>query len=221
MIAFLWSALLRIEKRFALELMMKHAAVAATALLSLVIAPSLAVAQNISVNRSILPNAPYTLIFPEPMVVASSEIEPVSVTINHPSAPLQCDMRIVPVEDTSWSAQQAVSALDHNEVAAAWADIMPGFILGEMGTLPYQDAEALFYDGSSQESSMGVPLTLVHTEAVAEGRGYVLDCYYATAEAANARPIIDFIIANFSTRADADCCVGVEVVPAEDAPPAQ
>lgn len=200
---------------------MKHAAVAGIAVLSLVIAPSLVAAQNISLTRSILPDAPYTLIFPEPMVVAGSDIEPVRVTINHPGAPLQCDMSIVPVEDTSWSAQEAVAALDEAEVAAAWADVMPGFTLGAKGTLPYQDAQALFYDGTSQESSMGVPLTLVHTETVAEGRGYTLDCYYATAEAANARPIVDFIIANFSTRADADCCIGAEVAPAEEAVPAQ
>ena len=31
------------------------------------------------------------------------------------------------------------------------------------------------------------------------GNGYTLDCFYATEMAAEARPIVDSIIANFST----------------------
>ena len=87
--------------------------------------------------------------------------------------------------------------------------------------LGLQDATALIYDGSSPESTMGVPLTVVHTETVSDGRGYVLDCLYATAEAERARPIVDFIIANFATRSDADCCIGAEVAPEEETSPAQ
>jgi hypothetical protein len=201
--------------------MMKHATVATIAVLGLVITPTLAAAQNVSVTRSILPTEPYTLIFPEPMVAADSDVDPVTVTINHPQAPLQCDMRIVPVEDTSWTADGALTSIDDADVVAAWTDIMPGFAVESKGTTSYQDASALIYVGSSPESSMGVPLTLVHTETVAGDRGYTLDCYYATAEAANARPIVDFIIENFSTRSDAECCVGLEAVPAEPVAPAQ
>jgi hypothetical protein len=65
---------------------------------------------------------------------------------------------------------------------------------------------------------MGIPLTIVHTEAVDAGRGYTLDCLFATEIAAQARPIVDFIIANFSTRSDAECCVGAEAKSVETAP---
>jgi len=192
---------------------MKQAAMAGLAVLGLVLCPSLAAAQSISITRSILPDSPYTLIFPEPMVMAGSSVDPVSVTINHPDAPLQCDMTVVPVEDTSWSAEAALDAFDEAEAAASWAGIMPGFALNDKATVPYQDATAFLYVGSSPDSTLGLPLTVVHTETVANGRGYVLDCLYATAEAARARPIVDFIIANFSTRSDADCCMGAEVAP--------
>ena len=200
---------------------MKQTLVAILAGLSLVISPTIAAAQSVNLSRSILPDSPYTLIFPAPMAVSGSGVEPVSVSISHPEAPLQCDMRVVPVEDTSWTADAAVGALVDADVAASWAEVMPGFVLSTKGTTSYQDATALIYEGSSPESSMGVPLTLVHTEAVTNGRGYTLDCYYATEQAENARPMVDFIIANFATRADADCCIGVEVVPTEETAPAQ
>jgi hypothetical protein len=201
--------------------MMKHAAVAGLAILGLVVCPTLATAQSVSVTRSILADSPYTLIFPEPMVVSGSGVDPVIVTINHPEAPLQCDMSVVPVEDTGWTAEAALGALNDADVAASWSEIMPGFALTSKGTVPYQDTTALIYDGSSPESTMGVPLTVVHTEAVTNGRGYVLDCLYATEQAAQARPIVDFIIANFATRSDADCCIGAEVAPQEETPVVQ
>lgn len=200
---------------------MKHSAVATLAVFGLVLAPALASAQTINVTRSILPDTPYTLIFPEPMVAADGSVDPVSITINHPEAPLQCDMRVVPVEDTGWTAESALAALDDTEIAASWAEIMPGFALNSKGTTAYQDATALIYDGSSPESAMGVPLTVVHTETVSNGRGYVLDCLYASAEAERARPIVDFIIANFATRSDANCCIGAEVATDSELTPAQ
>ncbi|QYO75228.1 hypothetical protein [Devosia salina] len=198
---------------------MKQISVVALATLGLVLSPTLAAAQSVNITRSILPTLPYTLIFPEPMVASGGGEDP--VTINHPAAPLQCDMRVVPAEDTGWTAEGALGALDDGAVAASWSDIMPGFAMGSKGTTPYQDATALIYDGNSPESSMGMPLTVVHTETVANGRGYTLDCYYATDQAEQARPIVDFIIANFATRSDAECCIGVEVVPEDEAPAAQ
>lgn len=200
---------------------MKHSAVATLSVFGLVLAPALASAQTINVTRSILPDTPYTLIFPEPMVAADGSVDPISITINHPEAPLQCDMRVVPVEDTGWTAESALAALDDTEIAASWAEIMPGFALNSKGTTAYQDATALIYDGSSPESAMGVPLTVVHTETVSNGRGYVLDCLYASAEAERARPIVDFIIANFATRSDANCCIGAEVATDSELTPAQ
>ncbi|WP_297112483.1 hypothetical protein [uncultured Devosia sp.] len=198
---------------------MQHYLIAALAAFSLVFSPSLAAAQSVNVTRSILPTQPYTLIFPEPMVASGGGADP--LIVNHPDAPLQCELQIVPVEDTGWSAEMALDTLDDAAVASSWTEIMPGFTLNSKGTAAYQDATALIYDGSSPESAMGVPLTVVHTETVSNGRGYVLDCLYATDQAAQARPIVDFIIANFATRSDAECCIGVEVAPDPEAAPAQ
>jgi len=198
---------------------MKHITVAGLAILGLVLSPALAMAQSVNITRSILPTLPYTLIYPEPMVARGGGADP--LTINHPDAPLQCDLTVVPVEDTGWTADAALGALDDADVAAAWSDIMPGFALGTKGTTPYQDATALVYEGSSPESSMGVPLTVVHTETVANGRGYLLDCLYGSEQAEQIRPIVDFIIANFATRSDAECCIGAEVAPDQETVPTQ
>lgn len=189
---------------------------AVLASLTAALMPSAGFAQSVNVTRSILQDQPYTLIYPEPMVASGGAGEP--VIVNHPNAPLQCTMVVVPVEDASWSAQTALAELGDNEVNAAWGETLPGFALGTKATAAYQDATALLYDGTSTDSPMGVPLTLVHTETVTNGRGYVLDCMFATEVAAQARPIVDFIIANFATRSDANCCVGAEVMPDEPVP---
>jgi hypothetical protein len=184
-------------------------AIGCLAAISMMLAPGAALAQNINVTRSILLEQPYTLIYPDTMVASGGADEP--VTINHPDAPLQCDLSIVPVEDTSWTAGSALSSLVDEDVTAGWSETFPGFTLGTKTTTAYQSNTALLYDGTSTDSPMGMPLTLVHTETVDRGRGYALDCIFATDAAAQARPIVDFIIANFSTRSDAECCVGLAV----------
>jgi hypothetical protein len=173
-------------------------------------------AQSVNVTRSILPDQPYTLIYPDKMIATGGVDAP--LTINHPDAPLQCSMTIVPVEDTGWTPQGALEALDDADITAQWTETFPGFTLGAKGTTQYQSGPALIYDGQSTDSPMGVPLTIVHTETVDNGRGYVLDCLFATEVADQARPLVDFIVANFSTRSDAECCIGAEVVPDPVAP---
>ena len=54
---------------------------------------------------------------------------------------------------------------------------------------------------------MGVPLNVVHAEAVDSGRTYAVECLLDRSVAADARSMIDFIIANFSTKSDGDCCI--------------
>lgn len=183
-------------------------AIGCIAAVSIVLLPGAALAQSVSVTRSILPDQPYTLIYPDPMTASGGIDGP--LTINHPNAPLQCDLTIVPVDDTAWTPETALASLDDAEVVASWSETFPGFALGSKATTAYQSNTALIYDGTSTDSPMGVPLTIVHTETVANGRGYALDCLFATEVAAQARPMVDFIIANFSTRADAECCIGAE-----------
>ncbi|WP_449395485.1 hypothetical protein [Devosia riboflavina] len=169
--------------------------------------PVVALGQSVSVTRSIFADQPYTLIYPEVMIASGGAGEP--LVINHPNAPLQCDLAILPVEDTQWTAEGAVSEIDTAAVTASWAETFPGFALGNSGTTQYQDATALFYEGTSESSPMNVPVTLLHTETVTSGRGYSLDCIYATSVAEQIRPVVDFIVANFATRSDAECCIGV------------
>jgi len=219
MFAFLWSALLR-ERRCGTEQKMNQfKALACVVSACVALSPVMAAAQSVNVTRSVLIDLPYTLIYPSEMVASGGLDGP--LTINHSSAPLQCDLTVVAVEDTDWTAEGALSQLNDGEIAASWVGPLPGFSVTSKGTLAYQDATALTYEGTSTGSSMGMPLTLVHTEAVAAGRGYVLDCIFDAAQAEQARPIVDFIIANFSTKADADCCVGATPVTEEELQPAQ
>lgn len=183
--------------------------------LSMGLSPAVVFAQSVSISRSILPDLPYTVIYPEGMVVSGGTDTP--LVLNHPNAPLRCDISIVPVEDTTWTAEAALGALNPDDVTAAWSESLPGFTLVNSGLADFQDARALQYEGTSTDSPMGMPLTLVHAETVSNARGYAMDCVYATDAADSARPIVDFIIANFATRADADCCIGATVEPATEA----
>ena len=199
---------------------MKHKSVLAMlAGLGLALSPVMAAAQTVNITRS-EPNAlPYTLIYPEAMEASGSGDAP--LIINHPNAPLQCEMAVVPVEDTAWTAEAALSSLDDASVATAWSEALPGFGVSGKDVVAYQDGTALRYEGSSLGSAMGIPVTLVHAETVAGNGGYVLDCIYATDQAEQARPLVDFIIANFSTRADAECCGQPLEEPDAEASPTQ
>jgi hypothetical protein len=169
--------------------------------LSLVPVAAFAQNQNVTLTGSPLPDQPYTLIHPAAMSVSGEPGGP--VTINHPDAPLQCVLTVVAVEDTGWTAEAALAALDDASVSQGWAETLPGFALSNKTTTAYQSNTALLYEGTSTDSPQGVPLTVVHTETVDAGNGYSLDCFFATEMAETVRPLVDFIIANFSTRQDA------------------
>jgi hypothetical protein len=168
--------------------------------LSVVLMPVTAFAQSLTISGSPLPDQPYTLIFPAVMMTSGEIGGP--VTINHPGVPLQCLLTVVSVEDTDWTAEAALAALDPAAVAAGWSDTFPGFTLGASLVTAYQSSPALQYEGTSTGGEQG-PITLVHSETVDADNGYTLDCFYATEAAAEARPIVDSIIANFSTKMDA------------------
>ena len=169
--------------------------------LSLSLLPMAVLAQEAGVSGSPLPDQPYTLFYPDVMVTSGEPGGP--LTINHPTLPLQCVLTVVPVDDSGWTAEGALAALDAAAVATGWSDTFPGFTLGASSVTSYQSNPALQYEGTSTGSEQGGPITLVHTETVDAGNGYTLDCFYATEMAAEARPIVDTIIANFSTEQDA------------------
>ncbi|MBU1307068.1 MAG: hypothetical protein KKF33_16310 [Alphaproteobacteria bacterium] len=164
--------------------------------------PVASYAQTINMTGSPLPDQPYTLIYPEPMAATAEAGGP--LTINHPTMPLQCILTVVPADDAGWTADGALAALDDAAVTAGWASTLPGFALTNKAVTAYQSNPALLYEGASTDSPQGVPLNVVHTETVSDGNGYTIDCIYATASAAEARPIVDFVLANFSTQQDAE-----------------
>lgn len=175
-------------------------AVGCLAALSIALLPGAAFAQSAGISGSPLPDQPYTLIYPDVMVTSGETGGP--LTINHPTLPLQCVLTVVPVEDTGWTVEGALAALDVNAVAAGWQSTLPGFSVLDSKATAYQSGPALLYQGTSQGES-GTTVTLVHTEAVSGGNGYTLDCFFSTEEALVAGPIVDNIIANFSTAQDA------------------
>jgi len=191
-------------------------AIGCAILVSAGLLPVTAYAQNVNITRSVLADQPYTLIYPDSMSASGGGDQPLS--LSHPDAPIYCDLTIVPVTSTDWTADSALAELDDTEVTANWSGTFPGFTLGTKAVKSYQSGPALYYDAQSTDSPMGMPLTIVHTQTVDGGHGYVLDCLYSTAIAAEARPVVDFIIANFSTKADAECCVGAVAEPSAAAP---
>ena len=168
--------------------------------LSLSLLPAAVHAQDLAIEGSPLPDQPYTLIYPDVMVSSGELGGP--LTINHPTLPLQCVLTVVPVEDTNWTAEGALAALDPAAIAAGWQETLPGFSVLESRITQYQSGPALLYQGTSQGET-GTTVTLVHTETVDGGNGYTLDCFHGTEEGLEAGPIVDAIIANFSTQQDA------------------
>src|SRR5690606_18684775 len=99
------------------------------------LAPMSAFAQGLNITGSPLPDQPYTLLYPDAMVASGEPGGP--VTINHPAAPLQCVLTVVPADDTGWTAEGALAALDEAAVTAGWSETFPGFTLGARAVTQY------------------------------------------------------------------------------------
>src|SRR5690606_25489272 len=121
------------------------------------------------------------------------------LTVQHPNALLQCDFFSVPGAPEGWSAEGAVANLDIAGIEATWAPSFPGFSLTGQQVARFASGPALLYVGQSESSPMGPGVEVVHAEAVDAGRTYAVECLMDRAVAAEARPMVDFIIANFST----------------------
>src|SRR5690606_7000355 len=103
--------------------------------------------------------------------------------------------------------ETALSSLDVNGIVAGWAPDFPGFRVTGQSITQFQSGPALMFEGESDDSPFGTPLRVVHAEAVDGGRFYAVECMVELGEADDARPMIDFLIANFSTRSDGTCCI--------------
>lgn len=187
-----------------------HGAAAVMAVVGLS-TPVLAQAQVI-VDRGLTDDLPYTAIYPDVLNAVDDGSPETILTLQHPGAALQCDFFAVPGAQEGWTAEDALASLDVAGIEATWAPQFPGFEVTGQSVTRFASGPALLYEGASENSPLDIPAAVVHAEAVDNGRTYVVECLLDQAIAADARPMIDFIIANFSTRSDAQCCID----PADD-----
>jgi hypothetical protein len=165
---------------------------------------------QVVIDRSLTEEIPYTLIYPSVMPSIDDGSTDTILTISRPDIFAQCDLIAVPDADAAWSAQAALEKLDVAGIESNWTPAFPGFRITDQAVNRIASGDALVYRGSSASSPLSIPANVVHVEVVDSGRRYTLDCVYDQAFDADTRPVIDFIIANFSTRSDGECCVGVD-----------
>lgn len=150
---------------------------------------------------------PYTVIYPEALVPVDDGNDATLLTLRFPDAPLQCDIFSVAGAASDWSADTALQKLDIAGIEASRTAEFPGFQIVSQRVTDFASGPALLYEGESETSPLGVPLRIVHAEAVANGRTYAIECLIERGVANVARPMVDFLIANFSTRSDGECCI--------------
>jgi hypothetical protein len=164
------------------------------------------------IDRGLTDDVPYTAIYPDSLQSVDDGSSETILTVRHPEVLLQCDFFSVAGAPSSWSADAALASLDVTGIESSWAPNFPGFKLSGQRLAQFASGPALFYEGQSDSSPMGPAVSVVHAETVAGGRSYAVECLVDRSVAADARPMIDFIIANFSTTSDGQCCIN----PADD-----
>jgi hypothetical protein len=191
----------------------KGPARSAAIVLALCGAVSPAYAQNqVIIDRGLTDDLPYTAIYPDVLKTIDDGNSQTILTLQHPNAFLQCDVFAVSGPADGWTAEGALQSLDIAGIEATWAPDCPGFKVTSQNLTNFASGPALLYEGQADSSPMGVPISIVHAEAVDAGRTYAVECLLEQAIAADARPMIDFVIANFSTKSDGQCCIN----PADD-----
>lgn len=179
----------------------------AAALVLAVTPPVIAQDAQIKTDRGLTEDRPYTISYPDVLQPVDDGSADSVVTLLHTSGPLQCNAFVVDGASRDWNAETALANLDIKGIVASWAPDFPGFKVTRQTVTQFQSGPALMFEGDSENSPFGTPLRVVHAEAVDDGRFYAVECMVELAEADDARPMIDFIIANFSTRSDGTCCV--------------
>lgn len=184
------------------------------AVLGMLCAPVLAQEAPVQmiIDRGLTEDLPYTAIYPNVLRSIDDGSSETILTVQHPDALLRCDFFAMPGAPGGWSAESALSSLDVAGIEASWVPNFPGFRLGNQSIARFSSGPALFYEGQADSSPMGPPVSVIHAEAVDGGRTYAVECLVDRNVAVDARPMIDFIIANFSTRSDGQCCID----PADD-----
>ena len=159
------------------------------------------------IDRGLTDDMPYTAIYPDVLQTFDDGNPDTILTLRHPGAALQCDFFAVEGARDGWSAEEALQSLDVAGIEAAWGPDFPGFKITGQSVTRFANGPALFYEAESENSPLSLPLSIVHAEAVYGGRTYAVECVIDRGVAAEARPMVNFIIANFSTRSDGQCCI--------------
>lgn len=169
-----------------------------------------AIAQDqtqVVIDRGLTEDLPYTAIYPKVLRSVDDGSPATILTLQHPGAPLQCDAFAVAGAEEGWTAEAALSKLDVPGIEATWTPDFPGFKVVDQSVTQFASGPALLYEGESDNSPLGIPLRIVHAETVDAGRTYAIECLMDKAMVTGARPLVDFFIANFSTRSDGECCI--------------
>jgi hypothetical protein len=162
---------------------------------------------EMSVVQGSTPERPFTVIYPNVFEAVDDGSDVTVLTLRHPDAVMQCDALVQDGAGTDWSAEEALKSLDVNGIVSTWSPDFPGFKVTGQSITQFQSGPALMFEGEADNSPLGVPLKIIHAEATDAGRFYALECLVERGAANDARPMIDFLIANFSTRSDGTCCV--------------
>jgi hypothetical protein len=162
---------------------------------------------DVTVARGISEQRPFTAAYPVAFSPVEDDNEVTVLSISHSGAPIRCDIMMAAGQPREWSAEAAFSGFDALGIEASWAADFPGFRVVEHTIVNFLSGPALYYRGEAERSPLGFPVAVVHAEATDAGRTYVYECIMSREIAPEAMSTIDFLLANFSTRSDAECCV--------------
>ena len=162
---------------------------------------------QVVIDRGLTEDLPYTAIYPTLLRSVDDGNPTTILTLQHPGTPLQCDVFAAAGAEAGWTAAAALDKLDIVGIEATWTPDFPGFSVASQSIAQFASGPALLYEGESDDSPLGIPLRIVHAEAVDAGRTYIIECLMDRATAEEIRPLVDFVIANFSTRSDGQSCL--------------
>ncbi len=160
---------------------------------------------SVSVTRGLLKDQPYTIIHPD-VLTATPGTGDILLTLDYPGATLQCVATLKP-DMAAITADEALANFDKAAVEADWRKNFENFTLTDQSVGKLRNVPALRYTGDTGKTGQGIEFRVVHAEAVDGGRRYAMECLVGVDIAEEAQPLIEFLIANFWTRSDGECCI--------------
>ena len=135
-------------------------------------------------------------------------------TLEYPGAPLQCDAMVAEGGAADWTADAAVDQPRPRRHRSGLDRAVPRLRhLDRRHRRVPERPGAVLPRRRATNSPLGGPATIFHAEAVDGGRTYIYECLADTAIAADAKGLVDFLFANFSTRSDGECCIDPAATP--------